>query len=75
MLRRVALRNVLWFVITADFVLSSPILVTLEMEAIHSSENLILTRASWRNIPEDSILHNHRRENFKSFIALTGWAL
>jgi hypothetical protein len=26
-------------------------------------------------IPEDDILHSHRRENLKSFIELTGWAL
>jgi hypothetical protein len=26
-------------------------------------------------IPEDGILHSHRRESFKSYIALTGWAL
>jgi hypothetical protein len=26
-------------------------------------------------IPEDVILHGHRRENLKSYIALTGWAL
>jgi hypothetical protein len=26
-------------------------------------------------IPEDDILHSHRLENFKSYIALTGWAL
>jgi hypothetical protein len=25
--------------------------------------------------PEDGILHSHRRENLKSYIALTGWAL
>jgi hypothetical protein len=25
--------------------------------------------------PEDYILHSHRRENLKSYIALTGWAL
>jgi hypothetical protein len=24
-------------------------------------------------IPEDGILHCHRRENLKSYIALTGW--
>jgi hypothetical protein len=24
-------------------------------------------RATWRNIPEDSILHSHRRENLKSY--------
>jgi hypothetical protein len=26
-------------------------------------------------IPEDGILHSHSRENLKSCIALTGWAL
>jgi hypothetical protein len=26
-------------------------------------------------IPEDDILHSHRRKNLKSYIALTGWAL
>jgi hypothetical protein len=25
--------------------------------------------------PEDDILHSHCRENLKSYIALTGWAL
>jgi hypothetical protein len=32
----------------------------------------VLTRATRRNIPEDRILHSHRRENLKSYIALTG---
>jgi hypothetical protein len=26
-------------------------------------------------IPEDDILHSHRRETLKSYIALTGWTL
>jgi hypothetical protein len=26
-------------------------------------------------IPEDGILHSYRRENLKSYIALTGWTL
>jgi hypothetical protein len=26
-------------------------------------------------IPEDEILHSHRRENLKTYIALTGWTL
>jgi hypothetical protein len=26
-------------------------------------------------IPEDDILHSHRRENLKPYIALTGWIL
>jgi hypothetical protein len=45
------------------------------MEALRSSETSVLTRATWRNIQEDCILYSHRRENLKSYIALTGWAL
>jgi hypothetical protein len=30
----------------------------------------VLTRATRRNIPEDTILHSHRRENLKSYINL-----
>jgi hypothetical protein len=52
-----------------------PILVTLMMEALSSSETSVLTRATRRNIPEDAILHSHRRENLKSYMALTGWTL
>jgi hypothetical protein len=26
-------------------------------------------------IPDDGILHSHRRKNLKTYIALTGWAL
>jgi hypothetical protein len=45
------------------------------MEALSSSEKSVLTRATRRNIPEEAILHSHRRENLKSHIALTGWTL
>jgi hypothetical protein len=43
--------------------------------ALSSSETSVLTRATRRNIQEDTILHSHRRETLKSYIALTGWAL
>jgi hypothetical protein len=39
----------------ANVVPSSPILVTLMMDALSSSETWILTRATPRNIPEDAI--------------------
>jgi hypothetical protein len=61
--------------VTADVVTMSLILSTLIMEAIRSSETSVLTRATQRHIPEDGILHSHRLENLKSYIALTVWAL
>jgi hypothetical protein len=61
--------------VTTNVVPSSPILVTLMMEVLSSSETSVLTRATRRNITEDAILHSHCRENLKSYIALTGWTL
>jgi hypothetical protein len=61
--------------VIVNVVSSTLILSTVMMEVISFSETLVLTIATRHHIPEDCILHSHRREYLKSYIELTGWGL
>jgi hypothetical protein len=55
--------------------LESTLAVTSNRSTLRRNTKSVLTRTTRRNITEDGILRGHRRENFKSYIAITGWAL
>jgi hypothetical protein len=64
-LLNIFLCNLLRLVVNVNVVPSSPMLGTLIMEAALSSEALVLTAATRRNITEDGNLNSYHRGNLK----------
>jgi hypothetical protein len=70
---RTDLGSVLQLLVTANVVPSTMILFTLMMEALQSSETSVLTTTTQRYIPEDDILHSHRRDNLIQILHNINW--
>jgi hypothetical protein len=60
--------------VTASVVPSSPILVTLIKEALSSSETSVITRATRRNIQEDTILREIHSFHINSEMVMSNTA-
>jgi hypothetical protein len=71
--RKLFLRSIHQSLITVNIVPSSPILVTLMMKAIHSSETSVLTTVTERYISETAVFIVTALKA-KSYIALNDWA-
>jgi hypothetical protein len=69
------IRSLQQLLVTAKVVPSSLIVITQMIQAICSSEMSVSTTATRLKIPEDDVLHSHRYEDFKSYVALTGLTL
>jgi hypothetical protein len=77
MLRRVALvrtdvseeHSASFIRVTRIGELGTTLAVTINRRTLlSSSETMVLTRAIMCNIPEDTIIYSHRRENLKSYM-------